>query len=394
MSHGTKRIAPAAVAVMLATACGASGAEGDGDGDGDQPADMQVVAGGSAESRLPGYVTDVDVRDGMMAVIGLRDGETSVLWQVNDGQLEETPLPGMESMTDVAVAPDGSVMVVDASGIWRVSGSDAQLEIADDDAQDTAVRTENGDIRAVAVDGEGRLLWTVVGSEDRTTQADAHAKSRHPIVVHRLDGDQVDTVAGSDRPASNSDEELFDRQQDPPAGTPARGFAMVSPGPDLDLAADSAGVYLLASSYVLTVSPDGSLSKLAGGVDRDAPGRPFTDEGVAQELGMEITERSGISASDGRVVIADFSFTGEFGDNADFAWTGDFTNVQQRLIDKVMDGAVHDAGAVLVEDGHATTAAVHAKAAAIDGDWLYLVGQVDDDRDQAILVRTRVPDWR
>lgn len=384
------RAVAVAVALVMFAACS---------GDSDSGQEVEVVAGGQDGGRITGFVFDIDVQDDRVAMVGEVGQKAPTLWRVDrPGSVEQVPLVDMAFPTGVAVAPNGAVFVLDSSGIWKVQGTRTELYVGDRDAERASTQTESGDIQAVAVDESGRLLWTQIAEDER------RGSDRLLIVVRRLEDGQVTTIAGTERSTTAPDAVLYAQQESPPAGSRAVEFPMLVPGAAYDLAADSTGVYLLGGGYVLRITPDGTLTKVLGGEGRDVPERPFADEGSALNHGFVVRE-SGISVDDGRIVVLDGAMSAASAvsttdQDGDFDWLGDFSEDQQALVDRVMSvsagyasGPPYRLGglALLVEDGEATTAAAHVQAAAVDGDWLYVVGQAgrfeDPGPEAAILVR-------
>jgi hypothetical protein len=377
-----------AVAVLLATVSCTDDPGGQ---------DVDIVAGGGSAGDIDGFVSDLDVRDGRFALVGESE-ETPTLWTGGDEDLEALPLDGQTFPTGVAVGSTGVVYVLDDAGIWRVEGGQAGLEVADDDAVAAGVVDQPGDIEAIAVDDEDRLLWTAQVVDERA------GSERLLHVVRRLEGGQVTDVAGTtSTPAGLSDEDIFAAQENPPAGSQAIGFPLMSPTAAYDLAADATGVYLLGAGYVLQVSPDGELSRVLGAEGRDVPGAPFDDSTPALEQGFVVSER-GLSVGDGTIAVLDESLRDEVDADGGFDWTGDFSDSEQALVDRVMspqdDGdPPYEFGgvAVVAKDGEATTALAHVGAVAVDDGFVYGVGQAgrgeQPGAEAALLVRVPVEDW-
>jgi len=383
-----RRGAAAVGTVLLLVGCNGGASDGQS---------LDVVAGGGGSSgSVEGFVSDLDVRDGRVALVGESRDDVTALWTIDEpGDVRVTTLSDLGFPTSVAWGVEDDLYVLDEAGIWQVRGGNAELVVGDDSAPTKAPTTEPGAIEAMTVDDAGRLLWTAAVPNPNG------AASPGLIVVRRLDDAAAapELVAGSTDAPVMDDATIYRQQQNPDAGTPAVGFPMLVPGPQVDLAADADAFYLLGAGYVLRVDADGRLSKVVGGEGRDVPTEPFASQGDALDNGF-VPAEGGLSADEGAVAALDTSVSGETDADDAFVWTGDFTESQQDLIDRVVDEGGDgvpdslDTVVVVVSDGDVSTAAAHVQAMALDGGQLYVVGQAGrfeaTGPEEAIVLRVPV----
>lgn len=352
---------------------------------------VAIVAGAGQGGTIAGWVEALAAHHGRVVLIGISQQDVATMWTIHakDSAITTQPLPKLDFPTDLGITPDGTAYILDHAGIWRVRHGKARLVIKDPDP---------GGIESLAVDDHGALLWTSVA-------ADSRPGSDHTVlVVHRLKEGQTTTVAGTTRSADRSGRELFQRQEHPPPHARAVGFTLLAPGPGLGLAAGASGIYLLGDDYVLRVSPGGSLTHVLGGAERHLPDGPFQSEMSASNHGFEQVGQ-GVSTDGSRFAVLDSSPAPceAHDENGAFTWTGDFTKRQQKFIEQVMATPFSywcdtkdplGQMVVVVDHGRATTAAAHARVMALDGDSLYVVGQIGRASDpggaEAILVRIKL----
>lgn len=412
-----------AVSALLAVTCVSCGSDESGD---DQPADsgsdvqVTAVAGGGTdpdatsadELDLTGTVTDLAARDGSVHAL-VYDGQARGLVTIeSDGAVTRTPLRSGSEARHLAVGPDSTVHVADSDAVYRVEGTELVPEVvvegADVPAADDAVVAPAAtSIGGVAIDGEGRLIWT------STFIGTGPDEGSEPVMskVYRLEDGQARHIAGAES-ADLEGEELEEMLASPPPEMTALEIPLDGYATSGELAAgDDGSVYVAGPASVLKIEPGGGVEAVLSDGERAYPAEPYGDAGEAIGFGGSWVE-SDIAVSGETLAVID-RFPGldqETVDVAAFDWGDDLGAPAQDLADLIVRGlqasetvdaeedtTTYGSVAVLVHDGQAATAMAHVSAVALDGDQLYAAGETAETgpESELLIVSQPVPsDWR
>lgn len=375
MSSGVRLLVPVVLSALLLTGC--SGGEPDG-----QP--VEILAGGGS-ARVDGVLRDLDVGLDGLVRLATTDGDRAFIWTVRPGGAVEKADLAAEVTTvgQIAAGKDGSVYVSAGNSLWKAGGGrivgNGETGFTADGAAATGPA---GEISGVAVDGEGRVVYTEGLAEGEGLAS----------LVRRVEADGTVTTLAGGGTARAAD--------DPPPGTKARDLALTGGHYTVLDVGDDGTVYVNGKESVLAVAPDGTARAVVAGRDPGAvtdAERPFAAEGKAVDARTPLYGTAvppNLSAAGGRIALT--SWTAGKPPAAAFRWTGEYTEDQAAVVEDAFDPAKGSSTTawprIRLVDGQGviTTAAWAARAAAIDGSWLYLV---IGDRETGLLVgRVRLPE--
>ncbi|PSL06782.1 hypothetical protein CLV30_102170 [Haloactinopolyspora alba] len=357
-------------------------------------------------------MSDLEAHDGTVHAL-VYDGQKRELVTIDpDGAVSRMQVQGAGTPRELAVGPDGSVHVADGEAVYRVEGSELVPEIVVEGADvagsaDATAIPESMSIAAVAVDGDGQLVWTA------TFVGSGPDEGSQPVMsqVFRLVDGQVEHVAGADSTDLDGDE-LDEVLASPPADMKAADVPLDGYGTEGELAIGEDGaVYVAGPSSVLRVEPGGGVEAVLSEGERAVPDEPYGDAGDASGFGGSWVG-SDVAAEGGTVAVVDsaVALEQETVDVGAFSWGDELEGSVQQLADRIVRGLGADESvesaddtapygqvAVLVHDGQAATAMAHVTSVALDGDRLYVTGETAEDgpASEVLVVSTPVPeDWR
>ena len=416
-----KRGMGVAVAVLLATAgCGPGGAEA-------QP--VELVAGGgetdggaAVDAFIDGRLIDMTVdRAGTLRVLTENDS-AATMWSVQGGQLTHVVVPGLkaEYVSQLTVGPDGAVYVAlwnGEGGVWQISPEGTATRRLGIDRD-----TYRGD-RKPAADGTAvsgaylqYLHGVAVGPDNRMYVAEERIQPTTHQLVRTVQAGQLKTVLGRDLAGLTARQWRSARTREGgfPDGSPATGIALEG-GLNNPIAIGADGTVYAGPGRrgVVAVRPDGSARALignldGGGVDGDVDDaeEPFAERGAAAEAAVWLkgvrggkrgeSNASLLTDTQGNVYVTNVR-SGFDELPEEFDWTGDAAGRQRELLVRSREQRTsrNETSEVLQirPDGSLATAAGHADAAAVQGDWLYLARAFTDDEneDRVLVVRTAIP---
>jgi hypothetical protein len=235
-------------------------------------------------------------------------------------------------------------------------------------------------------------------------------------LVRAVEGGKIKTVLGRDLAGLTARQWRSARTREGgfPAGTPATGIALEG-GLNNPVAIGADGTLYAGPGRrtVVAVRPDGSAHELIGNIagggldgEVDDPEEPFADRGPAARASVWLKgARNGKSRESNASLVTDDRGnvyvtsvrTGRDELPEEFDWTGDATGRRRELL--VQSRKHRDFRSDTTEvlqirpDGSLATAAGHADAAAVHGDWLYLARAFTDDEsvDRVLVARTAIP---
>ena len=390
---------------------------------------VELVAGGgeadggaAADAFIDGRFVDMTVdRAGTLRVL-TENNAVATVWTVRDGKLSRVAVPGLkaEYVSQMTVGPDGAVYVAlwnGEGGVWQITPQGKATRKLGIDRD-----TYRGD-REPAADGAPAagaylryLHGVAVGPDNRMYFAEERNDPTTHQLVRTVDGGRIRTVLGRDLAGLTARQWRSARTREGgfPAGTPARQIALEG-GLNDPLAVGADGTLYAGPGRrsVVAVRPDGSTHEVignvaAGGLDGAVgdPEEPFAARGPAAQASVWLrgarhgkrgeSNASLVTDERGNVYVTSVRTSGgELPE--EFDWTGDATGRQRDLL--VRSREQRDLGNDTTEvlqirpDGSLATAAGHADAVAVHGDWLYLARAFTDDEntDRVLVVRTAIP---
>jgi hypothetical protein len=257
------------------------------------------------------------------------------------------------------------------------------------------------------------LHGVAVGPGDRMYFAEERIRPTTHQLVRTVDNGKIRTVLGRDLSGLTARQWRSARTREGgfPDGAPATQLALEG-GLNNPIAVGADGTVYASPGRrsVVAVRADGSAHELIGNVadggrdgDVEDPGKPFAVRGRAAEAsvwlrGLSSSRRGETNASlvtdpAGNVYVTSVRSSGEDLPKA-FDWTGDAEGQQLDLLVRSRSGRTGTTEVLQIRpDGSLTTAAGHADAAAVQGDWLYLARafQDEDNTDRVLVVRTAIP---
>jgi len=380
------------------------------------------IAGGAApnafiDGRLVDMVADPS---GTLRVLTEGKGEAATLWTVRNGILTHVEVPDLKAdyVSQLAAGPDGALYVAlwnAEGGVWQL-GEDGKL------TQKVGLGRA-GAVRKVAADGDPlaganiRFLHGVaVSPSNQLYFAEQRLDKTTFQLVRTAPGGKLKTVFGRDLTGLTERDWRSARAGEGfPDGVQGT-FVAIERGLSTPLAVAADGTLYAAPSSggVVKVKPDGSAYALIGnisgggidGPDVDHnPWEPFDDRGSAAKAEVRFrgtgSARSGYTNTNLSLdTNGDLYVTGIRRDDeldSAFDWSGDVTDSQRTLLElSKRQRQSRDATQVLRirPDGTFSTAAAHADASAVHGNWLYLARAFTDDEgsDRVLVVRTAIRD--
>ncbi len=375
MSPGVRLAVPVVLTALLLAAC--SGGEPDGQR-------VEILGG---DTRIDGVLRDLDVGPDGVVRLATTGGDRASIWSLRPGGAPaRTGLdPEVKTVAQIAAAKDGTVYVSAGNALWKAGGGrvvgNGEAGFTADGAAATGPA---GEISGVAVDPEGRVVYT---------EGLARGEGLSSL-VRRVEPDgTVTTLAGGGTAR---------RAGDPPPGTKARDLALTGGHYTVLDTGDDGTIYVNGKESVLAIAPDGTARAIVAGRDPDAvkvADRPFAAEGKAVDARTPLYGPAvppNLSAAAGRVALT--SWVAGKPPTAAWRWSGEYTKEQASIVRDAFDPAAGSSSTTwprvrLVDsDGTITTAAWSARAAAIDDRWLYLA--IGDAADGLLVGRVRLPDTR
>ncbi|MFI7541588.1 hypothetical protein [Actinoplanes sp. NPDC049599] len=417
----TKRGLGVAVVLLLAAAGCVPG--------GTSAQSVELVAGGgetdggpAADAFIDGRLVDMTVdRAGTLRVLTENDA-VATMWTVQAGTLSHVVVPELNAdyISQMTVDPVGAVYVAlwnGEGGVWHISPQGrATRRLGIDRDTYRGDREPSADGAAAAGAYLQYLHGVAVGPDSRIYFAEERIRPTTHQLVRTVDGGKLKTVLGRDLAGLTAREWRSARTRE-------GGFPDGIPGPRIALEGGLNNLIALGADgtvyagpgrrSVVAVRADGSahelIGNLAGGaVDDDLvgdPEEPFAGRGPAARASVWLKgARAGKRESNASLVTDDRgnvyvtsvrSGRDELPD--DFDWTGDATGRQRDLLKRSREQRESrtDTTEVLQirPDGSLATAAGHADAAAVQGDWLYLARAFTDDENtgRVLVVRTAIP---
>jgi hypothetical protein len=410
-----------AVVVLLATAgCVPSRTEAQ---------TVELVAGGgeadggpAADAFIDGRLIDMTVdRSGTLRVL-TADDAVATMWSVRGGTLSHVAVPDLkaEYVSQMTLGPDGAVYVAlwnGEGGVWQISPEGkATRRLGIDRDTYWGDRKPPADGTAVAGAYLQYLHGVAVGPDNRMYVAEERIQpTTHQLVRTVVDG-KLKTVLGRDLAGLTARQWRSARTREGgfPDGTPATGIALEG-GLNNPIAVGADGTVYAGPGRrsVVAVRPDGSAHELIGNIDGggldgdvDDPEEPFADRGPAAEASVWLKGvRTGKSGESNASLLTDargnvYVTSARAGRDKlpeEFDWTGDATGRRRDLLvqsREQRDSRTETSEVLQIRpDGSLATAAGHADAAAVQGDWLYLARAFTDDEneDRVLVVRTAIP---
>ncbi|MGW4942427.1 hypothetical protein ACWEOZ_12685 [Actinoplanes sp. NPDC004185] len=390
---------------------------------------VELVAGGgeadggpAADAFIDGRLVDMTVdRAGTLRVL-TEYNAVATMWTVQDGKLSHVPVPGFraEYVSQMTAGPDGAVYVAlwnGEGGVWQITPEGKATRRLGIDRN-----TYRGDRKppadGAAADGAylRYLHGVAVGPDNRMYFAEERNDPTTHQLIRTVDGGTVRTVLGRDLAGLTARQWRSARTREGgfPDGTPATQIALEGGLNDpIAIGADGTLYAGPGRRSVVAVRADGSAHEVignvaAGGLDGavDDPEKPFADRGRAAQASVWLRgSRTGQRGESNASLVTDDRgnvYVTSYRTGADdlprrFDWTGDATGRQRDLLvqsRKRRDAATGTTEVLQIRpDGSLATAAGHADAAAVHGDWLYLARAFTDDErtDRVLVVRTAIP---
>ena len=391
---------------------------------------VELVAGGgetdggpAADAFIDGRLIDMTVdRAGTLRVL-TENNAVATMWTVQGGTLSHVVVPELEAgyVSQMTVSPDGAVCVAlwnGEGGVWQISpDGKATRRLGVDRDTYRGDRKPPADGTAVAGAYLRYLHGVAIGPDNRMYVAEERIRPTTHQLVRTIDGGgRLRTVLGRDLAGLTARQWRSARTREGgfPDGIPATGIALEG-GLNNPLAIGADGTVYAGPGRrsVVAVRPDGSAHELignvaGGGVDGDVedPEEPFADRGTAARAAVWLKGvRGGKSGESNASLVTDARGnvyvtsvrTGRDELPEEFDWTGDATGRRRDLLVRSREQRESrtDTTEVLQirPDGSLATAAGHADAAAVQGDWLYLARAFTDDEstDRVLVVRTAIP---
>jgi hypothetical protein len=325
-----------------------------------------------------------------------------------------------EYVSQMTVGPDGAVYVAlwnGEGGVWQISPEGrATRRLGIDRDTYRGDRRPPADGTPVAGAYLQYLHGVAVGPDNRMYVAEERIQPTTHQLVRTVEGGKLKTVLGRDLAGLTARQWRSARTREGgfPAGTPATGIALEG-GLNNPIAIGTDGTVYAGPGRrsVVAVRPDGSAHELigniaGGGLDGDVEEaeEPFADRGMAARASVWLkgvrggkrgeSNASLVTDARGNVYVTSVR-TGRDELPEEFGWTGDATGRQRELLvqSREQRETRTDTTEVLQirPDGSLATAAGHADAAAVQGDWLYLARAFTDDEntDRVLVVRTAIP---
>jgi hypothetical protein len=381
-------------------------------------ADGGAAAGAFIDGRLIDMTMD---RSGTLRVLTQNDA-AATLWTVQGGQLSHVAVPDLkpEYVSQLTTGPDGAVYVAlwnGEGGVWQL-GPDGRATRKLGIDRDTYRGDRKPPADGAAVDGAylQYLHGVAVGPDNKLYFAEERIRPTTHQLIRTVDGGKLRTVLGRDLAGLTA-------RQWRSARTREGGFPEGTPGPQIALEGGLNNLIAVGADgtvfagpgrrSIVAVRPDGTARELIGNVARggldgdvDDPEEPFADRGRATEAsvwlkGARTGQRGQSNASlvtdeRGNVYVTNVR-SGRDDLPEEFDWTGDATGRQLELLEESRrdQDTRSETGEVLQirPDGSLATAAGHADAIAVHGDWLYLARAFTDDEqtDRVLVVRTAIP---
>jgi len=389
---------------------------------------VELVAGGgeadggsAADAFIDGRLVDMTVdRAGTLRVLTETDA-VATMWTVRDGQLSHVAVPGLkaEYVSQMTAGPDGAVYVAlwnGEGGVWQISAEGrATRRLGIDRRTYLGDRKPPADGTPVAGAYLQYLHGVAVGPDNRMVIAEERIQPTTHQLVRAVEGGKIKTVLGRDLAGLTARQWRSARTREGgfPAGTPATGIALEG-GLNNPIAIGADGTLYAAPGRrtVVTVRADGSAHELIGNIagggldgEVDDPEEPFADRGPAARASVWLKgARNGKSRESNASLVTDDRGnvyvtsvrTGRDELPEEFDWTGDATGRQRELLvqSRKHRDFRNDTTEVLQirPDGSLATAAAHADAAAVHGDWLYLARAFTDEEsvDRVLVARTAI----
>ena len=391
---------------------------------------VELVAGGgeadggsAVDAFIDGRLVDMTVdRAGTLRVLTETD-TVATIWTVQDGRLSHVAVPDLkaEYVSQLTAGPDGAVYVAlwnGEGGVWRIT-PDGRTERRLGIDRDTyrGDRQPAADGAAVAGSYLQYLHGVAVGPDNRMYFAEERIRPTTHQLVRTVDNGRFRTVLGRDLAGLTVRQWRSARTREGgfPDGAPGTQLALEG-GLNNPLAIGADGTVYASPGRrsVVAVRADGRAHELIGNIaaggrdgDVEAPGKPFAVRGRAAEAavwlrGLSTSSRRGqtnaslVTDPAGNVYVTSVRAVGQDLPEA-FDWTGDAEGRRRDLLVRSREQRTGRTGTTEVlqirPDGTLTTAAGHADAAAVHGDWLYLARAFrgDDDTDRVLVVRTAIP---
>ncbi|GAA3913084.1 hypothetical protein GCM10022629_17590 [Amorphoplanes auranticolor] len=390
---------------------------------------VELVAGGgeadggpAPDAFIDGRLVDMTVdRAGTLRVLTETDAVATV-WTVQDGKLTHVAVPGLkaEYVSQMTVGPDGAVYVAlwnGEGGVWQITPQGQATRRLGID-RDTYRGDRKPPADGAVADGAylRHLHGVAVGPDNRMYFAEERNDPTTHQLVRTVDGGRIRTVLGRDLAGLTARECRSARTREGgfPDGTPATQIALEGGLNDpIAIGADGTLYAGPGRRSVVAVRADGSAHELignvaGGGLDGavDDPEEPFADRGRAAQASVWLRgTRTGKRGESNASLVTDdrgnvYVTSVRLGADElpeEFDWTGDATGRRRDLLQQ--SRKQRDIGNDTTEvlqirpDGSLATAAGHADAAAVHGDWLYLARAFTDDEntDRVLVVRTAIP---
>jgi hypothetical protein len=411
------------VAVLLLAAAGCVP-------DGSTAQTVELVAGGgeadggtAVDAFIDGRLVDMTVdRAGTVRVL-TEDESVATMWTVQGGVLSHVAVPDLKAgyVSQMTVGPDGAVYVAlwnGEGGVWQISPEGrATRRLGIDRDTYRGDREPPADGAAAAGANLRYLHGVAVGPDNRMYFAEERIQPTTHQLVRTVDGGgKIKTVLGRDLAGLSARDWRSARTRE-------GGFPDGIPGPRIALEGGLSTLIAVGADgtvyagpgrrSVVAVRPDGSAHAVIGNVagngvdgDIDDAVEPFADRGRATEASVWLKgARSGkrgesnaslVTDAHGNVYVTSVRLgRGELPE--EFDWTGDATGRRRDLLRRSREQRDLDTETTEVlqirPDGTLATAAGHADAAAVQGDWLYLARAFTDDQhvDRVLVVRTAIP---
>lgn len=410
----------AAVAILLATA---------GCTPGDAAAQtVELVAGGgeadsgpAADAFIDGRLVDMIVdRAGTPRVL-TENGGVATLWTARAGQLSHVTVPDVkaEYVSQLTAAPDGTLYVAlwnGEGGVWQINPDGrATRRLGIDRDTYRGDRRPAADGTAVAGAYLQYLHGVAVGPDNRMYFAEERAKPTTHQLIRTVEGGRFKTVLGRDLTGLTARQWRSARTREGgfPAGTPGTGIA-IEGGLNDPIAVGADGTVYAGPGRrsVVAVRADGSAHELIGNIaangadEADDAEEPFAGRGPAARASVWLrgtrdgrrgeSNASLVTDDRGNVYVTSVR-TGGDELPEEFDWTGDAEGRRRDLLVRSREqrSLRTETSEVLQirPDGSLATAAGHADAAAVQGDWLYLARSFTDEEntDRVLVVRTAIP---
>jgi hypothetical protein len=391
---------------------------------------VELVAGGgeadggpAADAFIDGRLVDMTVdRAGTLRVLTLNKA-VATMWTVQGGSLSHVVVPGLkaEYVSQMTVGPDGAVYVAlwnGEGGVWQISPEGkATRRLGIDRDTYRGDREPPADGAAVAGAYLQYLHGVAVGPDNRMYFAEERIRpTTHQLVRTVSGGGRIRTVLGRDLAGLTERDWRSARTREGgfPDGIAGNRIALEG-GLNNPIAVGADGTVYAGPGRrsVVAVRADGSAHQVIGdsagggrngGID-DAE-EPFADRGKAAWASVWLKgARAGKRGESNASLVTDdrgnlYVTNARSGRDElpeEFDWTGDATGRQRELLVQSREQRKFrtDTTEVLQirPDGSLATAAGHADAAAVQGDWLYLARAFTDEEsnDRVLVVRTAIP---